>query len=140
MSAERVLEEAREQVRKIVPSEINITSIDFEGPLVVIYTRDLETFASNNDIIRQLVDGELEDIVRAYLVAFDHGLDRDDHVPAEELEFGCVEGGDFVERDAAHRHAAFFGSLLSEGGCAPELGQQARERAGSGQLEHVPPG
>ncbi|HTY47856.1 MAG TPA: beta-CASP ribonuclease aCPSF1 [Methanomassiliicoccales archaeon] len=57
MSAERVLEEAREQVRKIIPSTINITSIDFEGPLVVIYTRDLETFASNNDIIRQLAQG-----------------------------------------------------------------------------------
>ncbi|MDD1770290.1 MAG: beta-CASP ribonuclease aCPSF1, partial [Methanomassiliicoccales archaeon] len=57
MSAERILEEAREQVRKIVPSQIDITSIDFEGPIVVIYTRDLETFASNNDIIRQLAQG-----------------------------------------------------------------------------------
>jgi KH/beta-lactamase-domain protein len=57
MSAERILEEAREQVRKIVPSQINITSIDFEGPIVVIYTKDLETFASNNDIIRQLAQG-----------------------------------------------------------------------------------
>ncbi|MGD1061505.1 MAG: beta-CASP ribonuclease aCPSF1 [Methanomassiliicoccales archaeon] len=46
-----------EQVRKIVPSQINITSIDFEGPIVVIYTKDLETFASNNDIIRQLAQG-----------------------------------------------------------------------------------
>ncbi len=57
MSAERILEETREQVRKIVPSQINITSIDFEGPIVVIYTKDLETFASNNDIIRQLAQG-----------------------------------------------------------------------------------
>jgi hypothetical protein len=57
MSADRILEEAREQVRKIVPSTINITSIDFEGPLVVVYTRDLDAFASNNDIIRQLAQG-----------------------------------------------------------------------------------
>ncbi|MCE5296012.1 MAG: beta-CASP ribonuclease aCPSF1 [Euryarchaeota archaeon] len=57
MSAERIFEEAREHVRKIVPSHINITSIDFEGPIVVIYTKDLEAFASNNDIVRQLAQG-----------------------------------------------------------------------------------
>ncbi|HSV42738.1 MAG TPA: beta-CASP ribonuclease aCPSF1 [Methanomassiliicoccales archaeon] len=57
MSAERIFEEAREQVRKIIPSHINITSIDFEGPIVVIYTKDMDVFASNNDIVRQLAQG-----------------------------------------------------------------------------------
>jgi uncharacterized protein len=57
MSVERVLEEAREQVRKIVPANVNITSIDFEGPVVVVYTRDMEAFASNNEIVRQLAQG-----------------------------------------------------------------------------------
>jgi KH/beta-lactamase-domain protein len=57
MSAERVLEEAREQIRKIAPSDVNITAIEFEGPVVVIYTRDMEKFASNNDIVRQLAQG-----------------------------------------------------------------------------------
>ncbi len=57
MSADRILDEARDQVRKIVPSSVNITSIDFEGPVVVIYTQDMEAFASNNDIVRQLAQG-----------------------------------------------------------------------------------
>lgn len=57
MSAERIFDEAREQVRKIIPSHIDITSIDFEGPIVVIYTKDMEAFASNNDIVRQLAQG-----------------------------------------------------------------------------------
>src|SRR5512135_3199623 len=57
MSAERILEDAREQIRKIAPSDINITAIEFEGPVVVIYTRDMEKFASNNDIVRQLAQG-----------------------------------------------------------------------------------
>jgi len=57
MSAERILEEARQQVKKIVPSEVDITSIEFEGPVVVIYTRDMDKFASNNDIVRQLAQG-----------------------------------------------------------------------------------
>lgn len=57
MSAERVLEDAREQIRKIAPSDVNITAIEFEGPVVVIYTKDMEKFASNNDIVRQLAQG-----------------------------------------------------------------------------------
>ncbi len=57
MSAERILEEARDQVKKIVPSEVDISSIEFEGPVVVIYTQDMEKFASNNDIVRQLAQG-----------------------------------------------------------------------------------
>jgi len=57
MSAERILEEAREQIKKIVPAEVDITAIEFEGPVVVIYTKDMEKFASNNDIIRQLAQG-----------------------------------------------------------------------------------
>ncbi|MCQ5375425.1 MAG: beta-CASP ribonuclease aCPSF1 [Methanomassiliicoccales archaeon] len=51
---DKVLEEIREQVRKIVPPEISITSIDFEGPVVVVYTKDMEAFASNNEIVKQL--------------------------------------------------------------------------------------
>ena len=57
MSNERILDEAKEQIAKIVPSEINVTSIEFEGPVVVIYTKDIEKFASNNDIVRQLAQG-----------------------------------------------------------------------------------
>lgn len=57
MSADRVLEDAKEQIRKIAPSDVNITAIEFEGPVVVIYTKDMEKFASNNDIVRQLAQG-----------------------------------------------------------------------------------
>jgi len=59
MSAERVLEDARKQIRKIAPADIDITSIEFEGPVVVIYTKDMEKFATKegNDIVRQLAQG-----------------------------------------------------------------------------------
>ncbi|MFP4545874.1 MAG: MBL fold metallo-hydrolase, partial [Methanomassiliicoccales archaeon] len=57
MSAEKILDEAREQVKKIVPSDVDITSIEFEGPVVVIYTKDMNKFASNNDIVRKLAQG-----------------------------------------------------------------------------------
>lgn len=54
MSTERILEEAREHISKIVPEGVSISGIEYEGPLVVVYTRDMDTFASNNDIVKQL--------------------------------------------------------------------------------------
>lgn len=54
MSTERILEEAREQISKIVPEGVSISGIEYEGPLVVVYTKDMDTFASNNDIVKQL--------------------------------------------------------------------------------------
>lgn len=47
----------RESVRKIIPPSIDITDIDFEGPIVVIYTKNMDEFAKNNDLIRQLAQG-----------------------------------------------------------------------------------
>jgi len=54
MSVESILNEAREVVRKVVPESATITKIDLEGPVVVIYTKSMEAFAENNDIVRQL--------------------------------------------------------------------------------------
>ncbi|MEM2839356.1 MAG: beta-CASP ribonuclease aCPSF1 [Thermoplasmata archaeon] len=57
MGFEKIVEEARESVRKIIPPHIDITDIDFEGPIVVIYTKNIDEFANNNDLIRQLAQG-----------------------------------------------------------------------------------
>lgn len=54
MSVEKLLEQAREEIRKIVPPHIKITDIDFEGPIIIIYTEDMEGLANNIEIIRQL--------------------------------------------------------------------------------------
>ncbi|MDQ1371134.1 MAG: uncharacterized protein QG582_48 [Candidatus Thermoplasmatota archaeon] len=54
MGIEKVLEEAREAVKKTIPSNIEVTDIDFEGPVIVIYTKNLEEFSNNNDLVRQL--------------------------------------------------------------------------------------
>ena len=54
MSLEDILSNAREVVRKVVPSTVEITNIEFEGPTVVIYTKNMDVFAENNDLIRQL--------------------------------------------------------------------------------------
>lgn len=54
MSLESILSEAKDVVRKVVPSNVEISKIDFEGPMVVIYVKSLEAFANNQDIVRQL--------------------------------------------------------------------------------------
>lgn len=57
MSTERIIEDARSHIKKIVPEGVDVSGIEYEGPLVVVYTKDLDTFASNNDIVKQLAQG-----------------------------------------------------------------------------------
>jgi len=54
MGVDDFIHHAREVVRSTVPSTVQITNIEFEGPIVVVYTKSLEEFANNNDIVRQL--------------------------------------------------------------------------------------
>ena len=54
MGVEKVLDDARKAVKKTIPSNIEVTEIDFEGPVIVIYTKNLDEFAKNNDLVRQL--------------------------------------------------------------------------------------
>ncbi len=54
MGLEDILSSARDIVRKVVPSTVEITDIEFEGPTLVIYTKNMDVFAENNDIVRQL--------------------------------------------------------------------------------------
>ena len=54
MSVENILEQARETVKKVLPDQVEITEIELEGPIVVIYTKNMDVFAENNDLVRQL--------------------------------------------------------------------------------------
>ena len=54
MSVEDILGQAKEAIRKVVPDQVEITQVDLEGPVVVIYTKNLDVFAENNDLVRQL--------------------------------------------------------------------------------------
>lgn len=54
MSAETVLNEVSKVVNEIVPASVEITEIEFEGSVVVIYTKNLDEFADNSEIVRKL--------------------------------------------------------------------------------------
>src|SRR2546426_7616668 len=58
MSIEDILDEAKAVVKKVVPDHVEITQIDFEGPVIVIYTKNMEAFAESNEIVRQLAQNQ----------------------------------------------------------------------------------
>ena len=54
MGKEDVLDRIRETVKNVVPEQVEITNIEFEGPLLIIYTKQMNKFAENSDIVRNL--------------------------------------------------------------------------------------
>ncbi len=54
MSAEDVLRQARKVVNEILGGQADLVKITFEGPEVVIYTRDMGAFAQSDEIINSL--------------------------------------------------------------------------------------
>lgn len=54
MPSEDFMRKAKETIKAKVPSHIRITSIEFEGPKIVIYTMDMDEFATSTEIVKQL--------------------------------------------------------------------------------------
>jgi KH/beta-lactamase-domain protein len=53
-SVERQLEDLKEEIANEVPADISISDVTYEGPELVVYTRDPKEFASDGDLIRRL--------------------------------------------------------------------------------------
>jgi len=53
-TVDRRLDEMRTEIEREVPNEITITEVRYEGPELVIYTRDPKRFASDGDLVRRL--------------------------------------------------------------------------------------
>jgi len=54
MPAEDVLREIKGKVRAIVPPSIDVSDVEFEGALVVLYTKHPDKFAEKEELIKQL--------------------------------------------------------------------------------------
>jgi len=54
MAAEKLLEEIKNIVREETPFAGVVSGIDFEGPKVVIYCRDLDLLMENGEVIKDL--------------------------------------------------------------------------------------
>ncbi len=51
---DRRLEDIQAEIEQSVPNDISITEVRYEGPELVIYTRDPKRFASDGDLVREL--------------------------------------------------------------------------------------
>ncbi len=78
MSIEDILNDAKSVIKKIVPDHVEITQVDFEGPTIVIYTKNMEVFSDGNELIRQIA----QQLRRRITVRPDPSL----LVPQEEAE------------------------------------------------------
>lgn len=54
MTAEDVLREIKGKVRSVIPPSIDISDVEFEGALVVIYTKHPDKFAEKDNLVKQL--------------------------------------------------------------------------------------
>ena len=53
-SVDTQLEELKGEVKSELPADISVTDVTYEGPELVIYTRDPKRFARNGDLVRDL--------------------------------------------------------------------------------------
>ncbi|WP_256394161.1 beta-CASP ribonuclease aCPSF1 [Natronoarchaeum rubrum] len=53
-SVDQQLDELRTEITSELPSDISVSEVKYEGPELVVYTRDPKEFAQQGDLIRQL--------------------------------------------------------------------------------------
>jgi uncharacterized protein len=54
MSVESLLQQTRDCLREVLPEGIEVTTIELEGPHVVLYTKQLDAFLSGGELLRQV--------------------------------------------------------------------------------------
>ncbi|MGB6442678.1 MAG: beta-CASP ribonuclease aCPSF1 [Thermoplasmata archaeon] len=54
MSFDSLIEQTREALREVLPDTIEVTDIELEGPHIVLYTKQLDSFLSGGDLLRQV--------------------------------------------------------------------------------------
>ena len=53
-SVDQQLDDLRSEIAEEIPSDVSISDVKYEGPELVIYTRDPKRFAQKGDLVRQL--------------------------------------------------------------------------------------
>ncbi len=54
MTVDDVLTEIRGKIRSSIPASIDISEVEFEGALLVIYTKTPDKFANNKDLVKNM--------------------------------------------------------------------------------------
>src|SRR5579864_8757693 len=54
MSFDSLLDQTKEALKEVLPETIEVTDIELEGPHIVLYTKQLDSFLSGGDHLRQI--------------------------------------------------------------------------------------
>jgi len=54
MSFDSLIAQTREALREVLPAGIEVTDIELEGPHIVLYTKQLDSFLSGGELLRQI--------------------------------------------------------------------------------------
>ncbi len=134
MSVEGILREAKEAVAKHVPSNVEVTGIYLEGPVIVIYTKNLDEFADNTNIVRKLA----QTLRRRIAIRPDPSILEDPEKVKAEIEEIIPEDADvediFFNEDTGEvtieagspgivigKHGAVLNQIKKETGWAPKV-------------------
>ncbi|MCU4719026.1 beta-CASP ribonuclease aCPSF1 [Halapricum hydrolyticum] len=131
---DKKLEEIEETIRNEVPAGISISDVTFEGPELVIYTRDPKQFAQDGDLVRRLASKLRKRItVRPdpdVLMRPDDAREQIQSVIPEEagvtdLDFHADTGEVVIEAEkpglVIGRHGATMREITQEVGWTPEV-------------------
>ena len=133
-TVEQQLEDIEATIEQEVPSDVEITEVRYEGPELVVYTRDPKRFASDGDLVRQLASKLRKRItVRpdpAVLSKPDDARQQvlaviPDEAGVSDLDFHVDTGEVVIEAQkpgmVIGRHGATLREITQETGWTPEV-------------------
>jgi KH/beta-lactamase-domain protein len=133
-TVEQQLEDIEATIEQEVPSDVNITEVRYEGPELVVYTRDPKRFARDGDLVRQLASKLRKRItVRpdpAVLSKPDAAREQvleviPDEAGVTDLDFHIDTGEVVIEAEkpgmVIGRHGATLREITQETGWTPEV-------------------
>ncbi len=134
MGVEDLLKEIGEEVKKEIPKGVDITSIEFEAAVLVIYTKQPERFATDEDLVRRLAKRLRKRVVvrpdPSVLASVDEATAKIRGIVPEEAEITDIyfepEIGEVVIEArkpglVIGRHGATLNDLKREIGWAPRV-------------------
>jgi len=88
-----VLKEVRSAIRNIVSAEIDVSDVTMEGPTVIVYTKDIDKFAENPELVKQIA----QTIRKRILVRPDPKIVKDQKVAEDEIRKCIPEDADIKD-------------------------------------------
>ncbi|HOQ20196.1 MAG TPA: beta-CASP ribonuclease aCPSF1, partial [Methanothermobacter sp.] len=94
----RVLEEIKKTIIQRLPSRVQVAKVEFEGPELVIYTKNPEIISENGDLIRELAKDLRKRIIirsdRSVLMEPEKAIEKIHEIVPKEAEITNISFDD----------------------------------------------